>query len=234
MVAEASNFIDNLRALAGVTACGKKDAVPIRFVSVIQGLLPSCTRRTVDIEVSGEDDAQGMSKKKRQMYIKALQDYWRELRVRPQELLKFPAAMRADSACALAALRATGNEAVLEYVHKSLLANKSFLMEAVKERGCALRYAARPLLKDRDVVTEAVRQNKDALKYADEACGGPAHSKPTTTKSMLAGASWKKLSALPVARGTGQYDHSDHSGPSGVAARLCTMPSTASPLISRC
>jgi hypothetical protein len=142
-----------------------------------------------------------MSNPKRRVYIKALEDYWRELRVRPQELLKFPAAVRADRACVLAALRATGNEGVLEYVDSSVLADKSFLMEAVKERGCALRYAARPLRKDADVVMEAVRQNKDALKYADETCGGPSDSE--AHKSFRATATLK-LTPLPVARGSGQ------------------------------
>jgi hypothetical protein len=112
-----------------------------------------------------------LSEWRRQRYIEALGDFWRQLRVRPQELLQFPLPFRADPACMLAAIRKTGNEALLEHAHIRLLADKQFMMAAVRERGCALRYAARALKEDAEIVREATRQNRDALRYAYQTFG---------------------------------------------------------------
>jgi hypothetical protein len=112
-----------------------------------------------------------LSEWRRQRYIEAIGDFWRQLRARPQELLTFPMAFRADHACMLAALRKTRSEAVLDYAHARLLADKQFMMEAVRERGCALRYASRALKEDAEIVKEATRQNRDALRYAYQTFG---------------------------------------------------------------
>lgn len=123
------------------------------------------------IELTAVVESIELSEWRRQRYIEAMLGFWRQLRVRPQELLKFPPQFRADRECMLAALRKTGSEALLEHAHKRLLANRQFMMEAVRVRGCALRYASNGLKEDSELVLEAARQNSEALRYAGVSCG---------------------------------------------------------------
>jgi hypothetical protein len=120
------------------------------------------------VELTATVQALELSEWRRQRYIESLDGCWRQLRLRPQELQNFPLQFRADHACMLAALRRTGTEALLEFAHESLLADKEFMVSAVRERGCALRYAAAELIEDSEVVMEAATQNKDALRFAGE------------------------------------------------------------------
>jgi hypothetical protein len=149
------------------------------------------------IELTGAVRTSELSEWRRQRFIEAMLAFWRQLRVRPQEILKFPVAFRADRECMLAALRKTGAEGLLEHAHKRLLSDKRFMMEAVGVKGCALRYAAPGLKDDKDLVSVATRQNSAALRYAGESC------RPTPPPSKKAGGPVLSISLprmpLPVA-----------------------------------
>ena len=55
-----------------------------------------------------------------------------------------------------------------ESVPKEFYKDKSFVLEAVKQDGCALEYADESFKKDKSIVLEAVKSNGFALDYADE------------------------------------------------------------------
>ncbi|KAG2375342.1 hypothetical protein C9374_009965 [Naegleria lovaniensis] len=57
---------------------------------------------------------------------------------------------------------------VLENVSESMRSDKTFMMEAVKQRGDALKYASDSLKNDKDLVLEAAKQNSWALYYASD------------------------------------------------------------------
>ncbi len=51
---------------------------------------------------------------------------------------------------------------------QALINNKTFILQAVKQSGCALEHASEELRNDRDIVLEAVKQKNYALEYASK------------------------------------------------------------------
>ena len=72
--------------------------------------------------------------------------------------------LRSDKAVALAAMKRFGFQ--FDSIDASLLADKSFMKEALAINGAALEYAEKWCKSDRDVVIAAVKNNWQALKFA--------------------------------------------------------------------
>merc|ERR1711920_980528 len=98
-----------------------------------------------------------LSERQRAHYMASLESFWRILRVRPQEILQFPEAARADKAFMLEALRSSqGCEALLAHADEILLDDKEFMTKAVCQTGRALKYASSTIRADKDVVIAAL------------------------------------------------------------------------------
>lgn len=81
----------------------------------------------------------------------------------PEAIAHIPRALRSDPEIAMAAI--PYNDA-LAHCSPSFCMDRSFMLEAVKRNGLALRYASDTLYEDRDLVLAAVQQNGQVLQYA--------------------------------------------------------------------